>query len=106
MRITIYNGSCKLTREYCKQNSIAGVLRPFYIHFKLQLWKVQNKITKVLVRHIFVTITPVNISERKEAFAHMMENVLDLEDDSPMITAMGELEYDSIKDIINIAKEE
>eukprot|EP00957_Ditylum_brightwellii_P108580 8281263-Ditylum_brightwellii.AAC.1 len=44
--------------------------------------------------------------KKKEAFAHVMEKVLDFKNDSPMMKAMGELEYESIKDIVTIDKYE
>eukprot|EP00957_Ditylum_brightwellii_P166401 12666915-Ditylum_brightwellii.AAC.1 len=44
--------------------------------------------------------------KKKEAFAHVTGEVLDFKSDSPMMKAMGELEYDSIKDIVTIGKEE
>ena len=37
--------------------------------------------------------------KKKEAFAHVMENVLGFSNTSPMMLAMEELEYDSIEDI-------
>eukprot|EP00957_Ditylum_brightwellii_P122859 9368391-Ditylum_brightwellii.AAC.1 len=44
--------------------------------------------------------------KKKEAFAYVMGTVLDFKNDPPMLKAMCELEYDSIKDIITIDKEE
>eukprot|EP00957_Ditylum_brightwellii_P200231 15264353-Ditylum_brightwellii.AAC.1 len=44
--------------------------------------------------------------KKKEAFAHVMGKVLDFKNDSPMMIAMGELEHDSIKDVITMDKEE
>ena len=44
--------------------------------------------------------------KKKEAFAHVMGSVLDFDNNSPMMTAMEELEYDSIEDIVTMDKEE
>eukprot|EP00957_Ditylum_brightwellii_P133030 10144048-Ditylum_brightwellii.AAC.1 len=44
--------------------------------------------------------------KKKGAFACEMGTVLDFEKGSPMMKAMGELEYDSIEDIVNMDKEE
>eukprot|EP00957_Ditylum_brightwellii_P092809 7066377-Ditylum_brightwellii.AAC.2 len=44
--------------------------------------------------------------KKKETFEHAMGTVLDIKSDSPMMKAMGELEYDSIEYIITIDKEE
>eukprot|EP00957_Ditylum_brightwellii_P212102 15366965-Ditylum_brightwellii.AAC.1 len=44
--------------------------------------------------------------KKKEAFAHVMETVLDFKSDLPMMKAMGELDYDSIEYIVTMDKEE
>ena len=44
--------------------------------------------------------------KKKEAFTHVMENVLGFSDTSSMMLAMNELEYDSIEDIVTMDKEE
>eukprot|EP00957_Ditylum_brightwellii_P190828 14527921-Ditylum_brightwellii.AAC.1 len=44
--------------------------------------------------------------KKKEAFAHVMGNVLDFDNNSPMMMAMEELEYESIEDIVTMDKEE
>ena len=44
--------------------------------------------------------------KKKEAFAHVMGTVLDFKNNSPMMKAMGELEYDYIKYIVTMDKEE
>eukprot|EP00957_Ditylum_brightwellii_P120977 9226787-Ditylum_brightwellii.AAC.1 len=44
--------------------------------------------------------------KKKEALAHVMGKVLDVKKDSPMMKVMGELVYDSIKDIVTMDKEE
>eukprot|EP00957_Ditylum_brightwellii_P002257 173926-Ditylum_brightwellii.AAC.1 len=44
--------------------------------------------------------------KKKEAFAHVIGEELDFKNDSPMMKAMGGLEYDSIKDIVTMDKEE
>eukprot|EP00957_Ditylum_brightwellii_P106170 8099138-Ditylum_brightwellii.AAC.1 len=43
--------------------------------------------------------------KKKEAFAHMMGTVLDFKNDSTIMKDIGELEYDSIEDIITMDKE-
>eukprot|EP00957_Ditylum_brightwellii_P135037 10295619-Ditylum_brightwellii.AAC.1 len=43
---------------------------------------------------------------KKDAFAHVMGAVLYFKNDSPMMKAMGKLEYDSIEDIVTMDKEE
>eukprot|EP00957_Ditylum_brightwellii_P130651 9967344-Ditylum_brightwellii.AAC.1 len=44
--------------------------------------------------------------KKKEAFAHIIGTVLDFKSESPMMKAIGELEYDSIKDTVPMDKEE
>ena len=44
--------------------------------------------------------------KKKEAFAHVMGTVSEFKNDSPMVKAMNELEYDSIKYIFIMGKEE
>eukprot|EP00957_Ditylum_brightwellii_P056739 4300017-Ditylum_brightwellii.AAC.1 len=44
--------------------------------------------------------------KKKEAFAHVMGTVSEFKNDSPMVKAMDELEYDSIKYIITMDDEE
>eukprot|EP00957_Ditylum_brightwellii_P165954 12635690-Ditylum_brightwellii.AAC.1 len=44
--------------------------------------------------------------KQKEAFVHVIGTVLDFKSDLPMMKAMGELEYDPIKDIVIMDKEE
>eukprot|EP00957_Ditylum_brightwellii_P004376 331797-Ditylum_brightwellii.AAC.1 len=44
--------------------------------------------------------------KKKEAFAHVIRTVLDVKHSSPMMKAMVELEYDSIKYIITMDEEE
>eukprot|EP00957_Ditylum_brightwellii_P136163 10384651-Ditylum_brightwellii.AAC.1 len=44
--------------------------------------------------------------KKKETFEHVMQKVLDFKSDSPMMKAMGELEYDSIKCIVTMEDKE
>eukprot|EP00957_Ditylum_brightwellii_P178718 13612837-Ditylum_brightwellii.AAC.1 len=44
--------------------------------------------------------------KKEEAFAHVMGTMLDFKSDSPMMKAMGELEYDYTKCIVTMNKEE